>query len=177
MHPAVSNVPPLDTDRLTMRGHALEDFVEYTAMWGNPKVTRHVGGRPFSREECWTRLLRNVGHWHLSGFGYWVVREKSSGRFVGEVGFADLKRDLVPSVEGFPEIGWVLAPWSYGQGFATEAARAAVSWIDPNLAPPKRTVCLIDTDNTASLRVAAKLGYREFTRTMYKGQPVIVFDR
>jgi RimJ/RimL family protein N-acetyltransferase len=173
---ALPSVPSLDSERLTMRGHALEDFDDYTAMWGDPKVTRHIGGRPLSREECWTRLLRNVGHWQLSGFGYWLVRERASGRFVGEVGFADLKRDLEPSVEGLPEIGWVLAPWSYGQGFATEAARAAIGWIDRDRSP-KRTVCLIDADNAASLRVAAKLDYREFARSTYKGAPVIVFER
>jgi RimJ/RimL family protein N-acetyltransferase len=173
---AGSLVPSLDTERLTMRGHAQGDFDEYKTMWGDPKVTRHIGGRPFSREECWTRLLRNVGHWQLSGFGYWIVRERGSGRFVGEVGFADLRRELEPSIEGVPEIGWVLAPWSHGQGFATEAARAAVAWIERHL-EPKRTVCLIDTDNAASLRVAAKLGYREFARATYKGAPVIVFER
>src|SRR5437660_1168592 len=83
VHLTASTVPAIDTERLTMHGHALEDFDEYTVMWGNPKVTRHVGGRPFTREECWTRLLRNVGHWQLLGFGYWIVRERASGRFVG----------------------------------------------------------------------------------------------
>jgi RimJ/RimL family protein N-acetyltransferase len=43
------------------------------------------------------------------GFGYWVAEEKETGKFVGEIGFADYKRNLEPSLKGVPEIGWVLA--------------------------------------------------------------------
>ena len=172
-HPAA---PTIVTPRLSLRAHSLADFDDYAATWGDAMVTRHIGGQPFSREECWSRFLRQLGHWPLMGFGYWAVREQGSERFVGEVGFLDLKRNLTPSLEGVPEIGWVLAPWSYGRGFATEAARAALAWIDSGLAPA-RTACLIDPGNDASLRVAGKCGYREFARTRYKAQPVILFER
>ena len=77
--------PPIETPRLSLRGHTIEDFADSAAMWGDPNVTRFIGGRPFSEEEVWSRLLRYAGHWALKGFGYWVVRERSSGRFVGEV--------------------------------------------------------------------------------------------
>jgi RimJ/RimL family protein N-acetyltransferase len=56
------------------------------------------------------RLLRYVGHWAVLGFGYWVVEEKASGEFVGETGFADYRREMKPSLDGAPEIGWVLTP-------------------------------------------------------------------
>ena len=83
-----ATIPAVDTARLTLRGHRIEDFDECAAMWGDPEVTRHIGGRPFTEEEVWTRLLRYVGHWSLLGFGYWVIREKATHRFVGEAGFA-----------------------------------------------------------------------------------------
>jgi RimJ/RimL family protein N-acetyltransferase len=169
-------IPTLESERLTLRGHRLDDFADCAAMWANPEVTRHIGGRPFSEEEVWTRLLRYVGHWTLMGFGYWVVREKSSGRFVGEVGFADFHRDIQPSIQGRPEIGWVLAPWAHGQGFATEAAFAAIAWGEAHFGPV-RTVCLISPENLPSLRVAEKCGYKEVERTSYKDQPTILFDR
>ena len=167
--------PPLETARLALRGHRVEDFNECASMWADPRVTRHIGGRPFSAEEVWTKVLRYIGHWTLMGFGYWVIREKSSDRFVGEVGFADFKREIEPSFEGAPEIGWALAPWAHGQGFATEAVQAVVSWGSAHL-PAKRTVCLIDPENTASIRVAEKCGYREFGRTAYKGQVTLLFE-
>jgi RimJ/RimL family protein N-acetyltransferase len=171
-----SPIPAIDTERLAFRGHRLDDFGDCAAMWADPVVTRHIGGRPFSKEEVWTKVLRYAGHWSLMGFGYWVIREKASGRFVGEVGFADFKRQIEPSLEGVPEIGWALAAWAHGKGFATEAVRAAIEWGETHLAS-RRTVCLIDPDNLASIRVAGKCGYKEYARTTYKDQPTIIFER
>jgi RimJ/RimL family protein N-acetyltransferase len=169
-------IPAIDTERLAFRGHRLDDFGDCAAMWADPGVTRHIGGKPFSKEDVWARVLRYAGHWALMGFGYWVIREKVSGRFVGEVGFADFKRQIEPSLEGVPEIGWALAPWAHGKGFATEAVRAALRWSETHL-ESQRTVCLISPDNLASIRVAGKCGYKEFARTTYKDQPTIIFDR
>jgi len=169
-------IPAINTARLTLRAHRLADFDEYAAMWGDPEVTRYIGGKPFTREECWTRFLRQPGHWAVMGFGYWVVREKATNRFVGEVGFLDLKREMTPSLEGLPEAGWVLAPWSHGKGFATEAVRAIQGWITDAL-DPDRTVCMIDEGNVASIKVAQKCGYEEWTRATFRTQPVILFER
>ncbi len=169
-------IPGLDTQRLTLRAHHLADFAECAAMWADPAVTRYIGGRPFTPDEVWARLQRYIGHWALLGFGYWAVREQTSGRFVGEVGLADYKRDISPRLGTTPEVGWVLAPWAHGQGFATEAVQAVLAWADTRFAGG-RTVCLIDEDNEPSLRVAAKCGYHEFQRTLYKGAPVILLER
>lgn len=145
-------------------------------MWAHPDVTRHIGGRPFSEEEVWGRVLRYIGHWAALGYGYWAIREKGTDRFVGELGFADFKRDLQPPLNGVPEIGWALSPWAHGKGLATEAVRAAVEWSDQHFAA-KRTVCLISPANRASIRVAEKCGYKEFKRTTYKSEPTILFER
>ena len=169
-------VPVIETARLRLRGHRMEDFGDCAAMWDDPAVTRHIGGRPFSREEVWSKILRYAGLWALLGFGYWAIEEKTSGRFAGEVGFADFKREIEPSFAGAPEIGWALAPWAHGRGFATEAVGAAVAWRDGHFGS-MQTVCLIDPDNAASIRVAEKCGYREFERTKYKNQPTILFRR
>ena len=169
-------VPVLDTGRLVLRGHRLDDFADYVALWADPVVTRYIGGRPSSEEETWTRLLRGVGHWSLMGFGYWAIIEKASGRFAGEVGFVDLKRSIQPSLAGAPENGWVLAPWAQGRGLATEAVQAAIDWGAPRFGE-RRMVCLIHPDNHASLRVAEKCGYRERARTVYKGDPTLVLER
>ena len=172
----VVEVPVLETARLRLRGHRLADFAASAAMWADGGVTRHIGGKPFSEEESWTRFLRYSGHWAVLGFGYWVAEEKATGNFVGEVGFADYKRDLQPSLKGIPEIGWVLASQSHGRGYATEATQAAVAWGDAHF-PSGRTACIIDPDNRPSMRVAAKCGYRELQHTTYRGQPTIMFVR
>ena len=177
MHTATAAaVPALDTARLTLRAHTLADVAESAAMWADPAVTRHIGGRPSSAEEAWARVLRYAGLWALLGYGYWAVRERESGRFVGEVGLADFRREMTPPLGDAPEAGWVLAPWAHGRGFATEAVRAALAWCDAHLAAP-RTVCLIAPGNAASLRVAEKCGFREMGRGTCKDAESIICER
>jgi RimJ/RimL family protein N-acetyltransferase len=166
----------LETERLRLRGHRIEDFTPSATMWADSKVTQYIGGRPLTEEEAWTRFLRYAGHWSVMNFGYWVVEEKAGGNFLGEVGFADYKRDIAPSLKGVPEIGWVLAAHAHGKGFATEAVRAAVAWGDQHF-PSVRMACIIAPENLLSVRIAEKCGYREFERGMYHGKPVLMFDR
>jgi RimJ/RimL family protein N-acetyltransferase len=167
--------PVVETARLRLRGHRAEDFADCAAMWADAAVVRHIGGRPFPAEETWSKILRYAGLWPLLGFGYWAIEETASGRFVGDVGFADFKREMHPSFAGAPEIGWALAPWSHGRGYATEAAGAAVAWGDRRFGAV--TVCMIAPGNAASIRVAEKCGYHAYARTAYKGEPTILFRR
>jgi RimJ/RimL family protein N-acetyltransferase len=171
-----ARVPHLETERLRLRGHCPADFVHCAAMWADPLVTRYIGGTPLSKEESWGRMLRYAGHWAWLGFGYWAIEEKATGDFVGEAGFADYRRNLEPSFENTPEIGWVLAAPSHGKGYATEAARAVVAWGDLHFSG-LRTACIIHPEHEASIRVAEKCGYRKLRSTVYKGQPTIVFTR
>ena len=173
---AVHEAPTIETERLVLRAYRLEDFPHLAAAWADPEVVRYIGGRPSTEEESWTRLLRNSALWTMLGYGYWAATEKTTGRYAGDVGFADFKREIEPSIKGVPEIGWVLAPWSHGRGYATEAAQAALRWLE-SARGPQRTVCIIDDGNLASLRVAEKCGYREFARTQYKGSNVVMLER
>src|ERR1700736_5753720 len=95
-------VDVMETERLRLRGHTIEDASKVKALWSDSEVTRYIGGKPLTDEECWSRLLRYVGHWSLLGFGFWIVEEKLTGDFVGEVGFSDYKRDLEPALGAVP---------------------------------------------------------------------------
>ena len=170
-----TSIPTLETGRLTLRGYRLEDFPACAALWADPYVTRYIGGRPLSAEESWARLLRYAGHWWLLGFGYWVLEEKATGAFVGELGFAQWKREIEPVIQ-VPEAGWVLATAAHGKGYATEALTTALDWAAHHF-PTPQTACLIHPDNLASIRVALKCGYREMLRVVYRGQPTILFER
>ena len=170
--------PAVDTERLTLRPHRLEDFDEALALWSDPVVVRYISGKPTTREEMWARLLRYAGHWALLGYGFWVVREKGTGRFVGEVGLGDFHRDMEPSlgVAAAREAGWVLSPAFHGKGYATEAVSAALAWGDAHL-PPGPAACIIHPDNAASIAVAARCGFRPTGRGVYKGEPSLMFER
>ncbi len=174
--PELTAAPILETPRLILRAHRREDLDACAAMWGDPAMVRHISGRPSTRPEAWRRLLAYAGHWVLMGFGYWAVVEKASGRFIGDVGLSDFKRGVDPRLDDAPEIGWLIAPAAQGRGYATEAAHAALDWIEQALAPP-RTACLIDPGNEASLRIAATLGYHETARVELNGSPALVLER
>jgi RimJ/RimL family protein N-acetyltransferase len=167
-------IPTLETDRLILSAPSRESFPESVAMWSDPVVVKGIGGVPFTREETWNRLLRYMGHWALLGFGSWTVREKT-GTFVGEVGFFDLERDVTPKLD-IPEVGWVLARTAHGKGYATEAVSAVLAWGERHFAG-KPFSCMIDVDNVASHRVAAKTGFKELARTSYKGAAVVLYRR
>jgi RimJ/RimL family protein N-acetyltransferase len=145
-------------------------------MWSDPEVVRHISGVPSTRQQTWSRILNYAGHWALLGFGYWLIEETETGRFVGEAGFADFKREIAPSMRDVPELGYVLAPSAFGKGYATEAVRAAVAWGDEHFTT-MRTVCMIAPENAASIRVAEKCGYRIFERSTYAGEPALFLER
>ena len=139
-------------------------------------MTRHIGGKPSTRSETWTRLNRYLGHWALMGYGYWLVEERETGAVAGEVGLADFKRDIDPPIEGIPEAGWVIAPGHQRKGYAGEAMGAVLDWADETLGAA-RTCCLVAPENTVSIRLAEKLGYREALRAFMRAAPTIVFFR
>lgn len=181
-------IPVLETLRLRLREHRKEDFDRSFEMWASPETIRFTIGKPSTKQQTWARLMNYRGHWQLMDFGYWAVEEKSSGLFIGDVGFADFKRDVMPSIEGLPELGWGLMPAFHGRGYATEALRAACEWGDANFAANpalnlseglvcNRAVCLIEPANLTSLRAAEKIGFKEYARTTYNDSASVLFER
>jgi RimJ/RimL family protein N-acetyltransferase len=174
--PKSMGVPDIETNRLILRAHRLDDFPALAAMWGDPAVARFIGGRPLTRKECWARLLRYAGHWELLGFGFWAVQWKDDARLIGDVGFANWERDISPSLDGLPEAGWVFSTEAHGRGIATEAVNAALTWMHEHV-DVKPTVCIIGPENAASIRLAQKVGYQEHCRSVFRGSEVIQFRR
>jgi RimJ/RimL family protein N-acetyltransferase len=158
-----TEAPLLETTRLRLRAHQPGDLSAYVVMWSDPDVVRYTIGVPSPPQRTWMRLLGHRGHWNVLGFGYWAVEEKSTGRYIGELGFGHFKRDLHASVDTVPELGWALVPSVHGNGYATEALRTVVAWGDVHF-ESDRTVCIIDPGNRVSERVADKLGFREYAR-------------
>ncbi|MEL7108054.1 MAG: GNAT family N-acetyltransferase [Pseudomonadota bacterium] len=169
------NPPTLLSARLSLKPCEHSDYSDMAAMWADPDVVKHVSGQTRDAQDAWFAHLRNRGLWPILGYGYWIVRERKSGAFVGEVGFADFMRGMTPNISGRPEAGWVFAKAAWGQGYASEATKVAHDWLDYTL--PGRSTCIIDPDNTASIRVAEKLGYEEIGPTDYRGDPVLLFER
>ncbi len=169
-------VPVLETERLILRAHREEDFEAMAAMWSDSDVVRYISGEEYTREETWTWFLRYAGHWAVRGFGYWAITSRDDGRFMGEAGLADYRREITPPLKGRPEGGWVVRSQEFGQGYATEAVKAITAWADANV-DCGSTVCLFDPEHAASIRVAQKCGYRELRVSEYRGQETLVMSR
>lgn len=176
MSTAAARVPELETARLRLRAHRADDHAACSAIWSHPQVIRFIGGRALNAEESWKRLLQYRGLWELVGYGYWAVEEKDSGRYVGDVGLADLRRDLKPSLQGMLECGWVLSPDVHGKGYASEAVAAVLAWADASR-PGLRVVCIIAPENQSSIRVAEKAGFALWQSSTYHDSPTLVFSR
>ena len=169
-------VPVIETARLRLRAFQERDLEPQAETLRDAEVMRHLGGRPLAREDVWRRMLSGLGLWAMYGYGYWVVESREDGRYLGQVGFADFKRELEPSIEGLPEMGWILAPWAQGQGFASEAVAAGLGWAAEEL-PGRDVVAIIAPDNAPSIRVAEKAGFVEEARSSYHDGPILIFRR
>jgi RimJ/RimL family protein N-acetyltransferase len=167
--------PVLETERLRLRGHRASDLDASAAMWADPDVVRFISGKPSTREESWARMLRYPGMWAMVGYGFWLIEEKATGAFLGEGGFGAFNREIDPPFDA-PEQGWALAPGHHGKGYAFEAMSAAIAWGEQHFAR-RDFVCMIAPENTPSLRLADKLGYREYGRAQYKGEDSILLRR
>ena len=129
-----------------------------------------------SAEECWRRLCAAVGGWQLNGFGTWAVERKADGKLVGNVGPFTAWRGLDPEFGEEPEMGWIFATETHGQGIAHEACRAVIDWAEANL-PPTPMWAIIAPANGPSLKLAGRLGFERLHETLYHGDPTAVLRR
>ena len=169
------DLPQLETERLILTPMSQADFDDLLGLWGDPAFALPLFPKPLDAEHVWLRLLRDIGHWQVRGYGNWAARLKQDGTFTGSVGVLDYRRVIDPPLTS-PELGWGIAPRFQGKGLAFEAAQAVVGWCDHALRAP-RTCCIISPDNGPSLSLAARLGYRRSHDTTFHGSPIRVLER
>jgi RimJ/RimL family protein N-acetyltransferase len=118
----------VETERLILRQWRDSDRESFAAMNADPEVMRYFTA-PRSRAESDALLDWMRAKWRRDGFGFWVVELKGAGDNPrGLIGFcglnqADFPKHLLP----FVEVGWRLMCWAWGNGYATEAARASLA--------------------------------------------------
>lgn len=169
------SVPIIETERLILRGHRPDDFEACLAMRSDPGNFAFISGGPSSPSETHFKMLCSIGHWAAYGWGYWAVELKSAG-FIGEIGFGQFRRDINPSIDAMPEMGWVLIREHHGRGYAAEACQAALDWMDKAMLGV-RTCCIINPANTPSIRLAERIGYSFWAHGAFKGETTSIYRR
>jgi [ribosomal protein S5]-alanine N-acetyltransferase len=162
-------VNALQTSRLTLRPFSADDLDDLSALMANADFMRFSLG-VFSREQT-AGFLEKVRDRDRAGLpSQFAVIFRENGRLIGYCGFF---LQVVDGVEEL-EIGYRLDRSYWGQGIATEAARAVRDHAFADL-QLSRVVSLIHPDNIASRRVAEKNGMISEKATIFRGFPTIVF--
>lgn len=144
----------LRTDRLQLDLPEPSDAAAVLAIAGDPRTVEHNPSDLVSDlAEADELVDRWIQHWELRGFGYWCVRQIGHSRLVGYCGVKRMlahERPVLNLIYRFhPEV--------WGHGYATEAARAAVSWARTDQ-PGATILARVRPDNLASRAVALKAG-------------------
>jgi RimJ/RimL family protein N-acetyltransferase len=173
-----------ETPRLHLRAWSPEDAADAYAIFGDPEVTRWLGGSggyPTSVEETRKtieeRWIPRYAALAERGFGFWASEEKATGRVVGAV--------LLKAMPGHGgvetpdiELGWYVVRPRWGEGFAPEGASAVAEYALGELGLAELHA-IVKPGNDRSMGVARKLGMEPLGRTTkyYDGLEAELFVR
>jgi len=159
----------VETDRLTLREFIPEDALSMFELNNDALVVRYTGDKPFSSIQEAEKFILHYSAYKETGFGRWAVVRNSDGRFLGWSG-------LKLNEEGLNDIGFRIFRDCWGEGYATEAARASL-----NLGFEKYSLDEIigrtARENLASIRVLEKIGMKKWKTGACEGFADAIYYR
>ena len=156
------------TSRLLVREFTMDDLEPLTAMHLDPEVCRFIGLR--TPEQTRNGLVEWIAAYRSLGFAKWAVVLRVTGQLIGRCGMTPEEYEEISE----PELGWTFARAYWGFGYATEAATAVMKhWFE--VLRFQRIVSLIDPENVASQRVAARIGMTFERRVQWKAKPTNLY--
>src|SRR5437763_664974 len=162
----------VETERLVCERLTPDHAPELMTLLSDPRVakTLFASAEPPSEAEMVENLGAKVAHWERFDFGLWLLRDRATGEMIGRGG---LQHTFVGGCDEV-EIGWAILPARWGQGLATEMARAAaeVAFDDLRLG---ELVAFTLLDNIASRRVMEKTGFNYERRIVHVGLPHVLY--
>jgi ribosomal-protein-alanine N-acetyltransferase len=153
----------LQTPRLLLREFGPEDVEALAKVICDPETMKYYPVA-FDRAATVRWIERNGRRYQTDGFGLWGTVLKQTGELIGDCGLT--RQDLNGTSE--IEIGYHVRRDLWGQGLATEAARACQEYGFANL-KTERLISLIRPENLASRRVAEKNGMKLEQEVMWRG--------
>ena len=162
----------LETERLVLRDKRRDDLDFAVSLYEDPRVMRWIGdGSTYPRGEVEARFARVLAIEGAPGHERWdafkILERKEDGARVGQAGLLRAEIDGAPAVE----IGWWLAPFAWGRGYATEAATALRDFAFAELRLERLSVVLY-AENAKSVAVARRIGGRYTGEARYRERSV-----
>ena len=170
--PRVADEVFLETPRLVLRDKQADDFDFVASLYADENVMRWIGdGRTLPRDETEARFFRVLDIEGEPGHDRWdafkIVTRKADGIPVGQAGLLRCAIDGAPEIE----IGWWLAPFAWGQGYATEAACALRDLAFTELRLDHLSIVL-QAENERSVAVARRIGAVHAGKAVYRERSV-----
>ncbi|MGC2196300.1 MAG: GNAT family N-acetyltransferase [Terriglobales bacterium] len=158
-----------ETPRLILRQFVPEDADALAQVISDPATMRYYPA-PFDRAGVEEWIARNVRRYAADGCGLWALDLKSSGEMIGDCGITLQELDG----EHLPEIGYHVRRDMWGQGLATEAARACRDYGFTQLQMDS-LISLIRPENAPSRRVAEKNAMKVWKKTSHSDMLHLVY--
>lgn len=156
------------TRRLLIREFTINDLEPLTVMHLDPEVCRFIGLR--TPEQTREGLCEWIEAYRSLGFAKWAVVLRETGEFIGRCGMTHEEYEGTSE----PELGWTFMRMHWGFGYATEAAAAVMKhWFE--VLKFRRIISLIDSQNVASQRVAARIGMTFEREVQWKARPANLY--
>jgi RimJ/RimL family protein N-acetyltransferase len=164
-------IPCVSTERLLLREPRLSDFDSFARFNADAEMMRFLSG-VIDRRTSWRLYTAMAGTWMLTGAGWWAIELRRTGEFIGTVG-AFFRPDLAP-IEPHSdfELGWSVFPPFWRNGYATEAARAALSHRFARHGA-RRAIAHVAATNVASIAVAKAIGMSLAEEAVFYGEPCL----
>ena len=145
----------IETERLILRRWRDSDRPAFAAICADPEVMQWLGG-VLNREQADERIDRVEATFERLGYGRFLIERKSDAMFLGWCGVMPCHESVTP-IAGQPEMGWRLIRAAWGEGFASEAARAALDDAFERLGMPE-VLAYTSPTNLRSQAVMKRLG-------------------
>jgi [ribosomal protein S5]-alanine N-acetyltransferase len=150
----------LQSPRIGFRRWSIADLPLAAALWGDPEVTRFIGG-PFSPKTIQAKLRTEIELFFLRSVQYWPIFLLETREHVGCAGLRPYRLE-----DRIFELGVHLNRTFWGRGLAEEAARAVITFAFSQLGA-KALFAGHHPANSASQHLILKLGFRRTHEEFY----------
>ncbi len=149
----------IETERLLLRTFKVEYIDEVMKFWGNDEVMKYCYGG-INREYIEKAIIFYEACQDKKGFSTYIVTIKETGEIIGACGYNPTENDSeIELIYHYKKEAW-------GNGYATEAAKAYIKYAKENCKSIKRIIASVDPRHEASMKILEKVGFK-YTHSQY----------